>query len=246
MKKLYGFILSTLMLATLVPSAEAALTAVGKKSSRNGFPLWYQDSTGLKLELCLLRSLRRCLPQEGTSARRPISFPTNFPDEAFWFSAETEIETTNGGSVLLVLAIEAAFSRDVVRRGDRIAFNRVRIRGFDLPTGTYRITHPYGVRTFNVTAAEGRNINFTNDVGIRDEVFTGALQGAVGPFLKWDPLVPPLAPAGFIGDPSVPHKFVGSPFGTNFLRVEKIDGGVVEQVGFTDELNIAGNIRTTK
>lgn len=241
------FVLALFCLFTLtVQNASAKLTAVGPKSRSHGFPLWYQDANGLKLELCLLKNAKRCLPLEGINSRLPVRFPTNFPDEAFWFSAETEIETTNGGSLLLVLAIEAAFSNDVVRRGDRVAFNRIRIRGFDLPLGTYRITHPYGVNVFNVTSTDRRNINFTDDVGIKDEVFTGALEGVVGPFLKWDPLVPPLAPAGFIGDPGVPHKFVGSPFGTNFLRVEKIDGPVVEEVGFTDELNIAGNIRTTK
>lgn len=246
-KTMSGIFLSLFMLSVLMADAAfGALTAVGKNSARHGFPLWYQDSTGLKLEMCLVKNLKKCLEQEGVNTRRPIKFPTNFPGEAFWFSAETEVETSNGGSVLLVMAIEAAFANDVVRARDRVAFNRLRIRGFDLPVGRYRITHPYGVNTFDVLGGEGRVINFTDDVGIQNNVFTGALAGQIGPFLRWDPVVPPLAPAGYIGDPSVPHKFIGSPIGTNFLRVEKIDGGVVDEVAFTDELNIAGNIRTTK
>lgn len=246
-KTMSGIFLTLFMLSILMADvAFGALTAVGKNSARHGFPLWYQDSNGLKLELCLVKNLRRCLEHEGVNLRFPISFPRNFPGEAFWFAAETEVETTNGGSVLVVMAIEAAFANDVVRARDRISFNRLRIRGFDLPVGRYRITHPYGVNTFDVFSSDGRVINFTDDVGIEPNVFTGALLGQVGPFLRWDPLVPPLAPTGYIGDPTVPHKFVGSPRGTNFIRVQKIDGGVVEEVAFTDELNIAGNIRLTK
>lgn len=143
-KKLNAFLLTAFLFSSLVSgSVLAALQAVGPRSRIHGFPLWYQDTNGLKLELCLVKNIRRCLEHEGINSRLPIRFPTNFPLEAFYFSAETEIETSNGGSLLLVLAIEAAFSNDVVRRGDRIVFNRVRIRGFDLPIGTYRITHPF-------------------------------------------------------------------------------------------------------
>ena len=46
-------------------------------------------------------------------------------------------------------------------------------------------------------------------------------------FLKWDPAVAPAAPVGFIGDPNVDHPVVGSPFNTNFVRVEGLGLAVV-------------------
>ena len=45
------------------------------------------------------------------------------------------------------------------------------------------------------------------------------LKGKIGVFLKWDPAVAPLAPIGYLGDPNVPHRVVGSPTGNNIFRV---------------------------
>src|SRR5262249_49029303 len=41
-----------------------------------------------------------------------------------------------------------------------------------------------------------------------------------GPFLTWDPATPPPPPSGFIGHGGIPHAITGSPFGTNFFRIE--------------------------
>jgi hypothetical protein len=46
----------TLTTAGIVSAAEparAGLAAVGPTSSEHGFPVWYRDSNGLALELCL-------------------------------------------------------------------------------------------------------------------------------------------------------------------------------------------------
>lgn len=237
-KKLYG---TTLLVLLLLPQlAFAVLTAVGPKNPANGFPRWYQDSTGLKLQLCLDKNTH-CLPLEGVNMNLPIRFPRNFPHEAFWWAGEADAEVTGGGRVQVVLAIEAAFMNDIPQRRQRISFARVRIRGFRLPVGTYRITHPYGQQTFQVSRVSGRNINFTDDVGIAREKFKGALKGAIGPFLVWDPAVAPDAPAGFIGNPDIAHEVVGSPFGTNFIKVERIDG-TVREVGFTNLFHVQGKI----
>jgi hypothetical protein len=118
---------------------------------------------------------------------------------------------------MCVLALEAAFASGLPQAGQRITFARLRIRGFNLPAGTYRITHPYGSDTFVVDELAPRNINFTDDVLPVPEVFTGALGGRIGPLLRWDSG----APAGFLGDPATPHRVTGSPFGTNHLAVER-------------------------
>jgi hypothetical protein len=223
-KRGLGFLFSMLLLGLLLPlGARAALSAVGPIDPSHGFPSWYQDGNGLTLEICLDPLDPLCLPMDDVDPDQPVSFPSNFPHEAFWWAADSSVSFPAGGSVSLVLAMEAAFANDVPQAGDRISFARVRIRGQGLPLGKYRITHPYGQQTFDVTTLDGRQINFTDDVGIEPEVFTGALNGAIGPFLVWDPAVAPAAPAGYVGDPNTPHRVVGSPLNTNFFRVERID-----------------------
>lgn len=240
LKKLF---LKVLPLTLLFPLyAQAALTFMGPLDPANGFPRWYKDANGVRLTLCLDVNTF-CLPQEDIDPNLPVSFPDNFPGEAFWWNAGADVNV-DGGQVRLVLALEAAFAAEVPRAGDRISFARVRIRSRDLPLGTYRITHPYGQETFEVTNTNGRQINMTNDVGVANEQFGGALNGDIGPFLVWDPSAQPLAPEGFVGDPNVPHRVIGSPNGTNFLRVERLADGTFTTVGFTDLFSVAGKLDT--
>ena len=59
--------------------------------------------------------------------------------------------------------------------------------------------------------------------------------------------MPPAAPAGYIGDPGVDHKVIGSPYNTNFIRIERLDpatGSVISQVGFSDLFSIQGRYAT--
>jgi hypothetical protein len=231
-------------LALLLPMfAHAALPFVGPLDPANGFPRWYKDSRGVRLALCLEQNTF-CLPLEDTDPNLPVSFPDNFPGEAFWWHAEATLDNVEGGEVRLVLALEAAFAREIPQAGDRISFARVRIRARGIPLGTYRVTHPYGQSTFEATETDGRQINETNDVGITNEIFTGALAGDIGPFLVWDPSFAPAAPAGYIGDPTVPHRVIGSPRGTNFLRIERLINGRFRTVGFTNLFNVAGKLDT--
>ncbi|MBI5664793.1 MAG: hypothetical protein HZC49_06870, partial [Nitrospirae bacterium] len=152
----------------------------------------------------------------------PFSVTTGFGAKAFWWSADALIPIPSGNA-LLVLALEAAYggTGDPVD-GQQTSFCRVRIR-IDAPSaGTYTVTHPYGVETFNVVTPGVRSINFTNDVGIgAPGVFNGALTGPTFPFLTQ--LAPP-PPAGFIGD-LLEGTVTGSPNGTNFFRVEGPDIG---------------------
>jgi hypothetical protein len=233
---------SLIFLLTLPQFAQAALTFVGPIDPANGFPKWYKDSRGVRLTLCLDPDTF-CLPLEGVDPSLPVSFPDNFPGEAFWWAADAAVDVGDG-EVRLILAMEAAFAGEEPVAGERISFSRIRIRARGIPLGTYRVTHPYGQEVFVVDTDRGRQINMTNDVGIQVENFTGALNGAVGPFLVWDPTVPPLAPAGFIGDPGVEHRVIGSPFNTNFFRIERLVGPTFQTVGFTDLFAVQGKFET--
>lgn len=191
--------------------------------------------------------------------------------ENFWFIAEAIIEITDDLDALVVLAVEATFGgTEAIEDGNQISFGRERIR-VDIPqNGTYRITHPYGQRIFeNLVVGDGREINMTSDIGIADladpdGAFIGALYSDIGPtFLKWttfdlDPaltderLVKPNAADPeltnyYIGDPLIEHEVVGSPFDTNYFRIERLVSGDIENgtwalVAETDLFSVAGKI----
>jgi hypothetical protein len=171
-----------------VPAPSGEVLPGGPKANvayslSNGFPLWYQDANGLKLELCLDQRVERaagvfffpCITAELFTGA-PISFPSNFGPEAFWWSASAfgTFTSTVGGvavspptSALLVLAQEAAFTNGLTVDGAQAAFGRIRIRISVPAPGTYRVRHPYGEVDYvvgDVLAVE-RGINQTQDVG---------------------------------------------------------------------------------
>ena len=123
---------------------------------------------------------------------QPVSFPDNYPEEAFYHQAEAEMTTGTGERARLVLALEATFVNDVPRVDEQIVFGRVRIRVAGLqPNAEYTVTHPYGVDTF-IAEPDGDGfgeINFTEDIGgFNGGDFELALNSRVFPFLQWDPL----------------------------------------------------------
>ena len=221
-----------LLLAVAPGTSHAALNAVDQSAYQAAFgffPQWYQDTNGRALELCLSTAvnagnLPMCvlLANPGIfDPTQPIVFPTNFPDESFWFAADGAV-TGAGVDLRYVAAVEAAFGSGVPAPNDQISFARIRFFA-DVPTvGTYTVTHPYGVEVFEVTEiTTGREIRFTRDIGIGvPGVYTGALKGDIGPFLVAATGPITVGTETFIGDPNVTQAVTGSPFGTNFLRVQ--------------------------
>ncbi|MDI2144498.1 MULTISPECIES: hypothetical protein [unclassified Pseudomonas] len=226
--------------------AQAALFAVDPgpyAPATGGFASWYQDTHGRTLDLCLSKALSSRVPSTPGAPSymcslipapgvfddtQPIVFPGNFPDEAFWFTADgTVVDAARGINLSYGSAVEAAFSGGDPVEGDQISFARIRIR-VDVPTaGTYVITHPYGVEVFNVDTPGRRAINMTRDIGIGSpKTYDGALKGDVGPFLRsvngpyteTNPLTG--AAEQFVGDPNLNEAVTGSPFNTNYVRIE--------------------------
>ena len=245
-----GMVLAAAM-AVATP-AQAVLDSFGSidepSPPGHGYPHWYTATDGMSLELCLdvtavnaafpLNPLCLLDPAELTASAAPVSFPDNFWPEVFWTRVDadmpTALETGGGGGggfgrALLVTALEGSFFNGVPVTGENISFARIRFR-IDNPVAgaTLRVTHPFGMATFANVPAGVNAINVTNDVGIPAVLpavpdYSGALQGAIGPFLRWtDPDFPVLDLNGnaYIGDPNIPHAMTGSPFGTNFFRVE--------------------------
>ncbi|WP_415769836.1 Ig-like domain-containing protein [Pseudomonas sp. LB3P38] len=231
---------------SLSGSAFAQLAAVdpGPYTFATGkFPMWYQDNNMLSMELCQSRAASSRVPAATPPAYMctllpapgifddtlPMVFPDNWPDEAFWFLAETNIPNNAAGYGMdaYVAGIEAAFAGGNPLDGDQISFARIRMR-INVPVaGTYTITHPYGVETVNVTTPGRRAINITRDIGVGvPGVFNGALNGAIGPFLRsvngpYTEVNPDTgAIETFVGDPNLTEQVTGSPNNTNFVRIQ--------------------------
>jgi hypothetical protein len=231
-------LLCALVLAVALPAAQAELLRVGPTDPAVGYPRWYQDRTGLALELCLPNAAELTdgwcllLPQD-VPGGAPETFPTNFADEHFYWAADASADATiNGADVraLLVLGLEAAFSVGPPVAGDQIVFGRVRIRVDPLPySGTYTVYTPFGKYVFADQVA-GERLFFTEDIGITCAPgdFTCALTSKVGPFLlpssvPGGPELPPVdantvgvtpypgTGKKYIADPGAVYKVTGSP-----------------------------------
>ena len=273
-KRMFVLLFWAAVLVLPAADALAILKDLGPTDPADGYPVWYRDFStnvsangqdfpqGLPLELCdsLTENangyLCNLLPEDpdgaigapGYDPAQPRDLETNFPHESFYFMADSAI--AGGGDfsdAALIIGLEAAFGADVAD-GNQITFARVRVR-IDVNTpGTYRVTHPYGVLIFPDVPAGIRTINYTEDIGIGNPGdFTGALAGKVGPFLTWDTDFPIVAgDEVFIGDPAIPHTVTGSPFGTNFFRVERIDAlGNTITSDESNLFNLVGKIYTT-
>ena len=217
------------------------LTQVGP-IAEHGFPAWFRDSNNVRLEACTTLDDPLCptLADEVPNPEAPVSYPDNFPGEFFYQLAGAEMTLNNGIDFGIGLDLEGAWAAEEVREGDQMVFGRVRIR-FDAVEGTkYRITHPYGI---DEIVADDRGVNMTEDIGTTPGAFGEAMRSRIGPFLKWDPAVAPAAPAGYTGNPGVDHRIVGSPYDTNFVRVEQLNptsNNVIAQLGFTDLFSVQG------
>ena len=280
MKKRLCFVLMTLLLVGFGQTAHAVLQAVGPTDPVSGFPKYYQDTTGLILgpcfseavspnvvpailppdpaatTMCGLLSLNPQVPPDPFQTNLPVVFPTNFPEEWFYWNAracDRRARNPNclpgigaggnpeipGGIVVAEIrfSLEGSFATipPLVANGQQATFSRTRIN-FTVPStaaaaGTYTVTTPFGVRTFpGVTA--GQFLKFTEDIPVLTPLsFAAAVNGNIGPFLRWTPDPTAILTVGgntFIGDPGVLHTVTGSPTGTNLIR---IDGPVGSNIG---------------
>ena len=237
--------------------ASAVLLDHGPADPVITFPQWYRDTEGLALGLCRSADPNLCFPLTAN----PAGFAGNIGDEAFYSLIEFKnIATGSDFQYRYLGALEASYlPGPTPKHGDETVFARIRITfNFNDPAknGTYKVIHPYGVHTFeNVLATNKQNLQgaqaanyFTVDVPMGTG-FDGALAGPIGPFIKWDydqPIV--LGNEQFVGDPTIPHTFTGSPFGTNLIRIEGPVGSNLDGLGndFLEETlgNVLGKIWT--
>ncbi len=226
--------LTLLIAGVLISSTAGAQIRVGPTDPVTGFPLWYEDDTGLRLDLCDHQQACFFAPPDPNA---PVTFPGNYPDEAFYWAADAGMDGGPANSGLranMTLAREAAFFNGPVVDGDQIVFSRIRffIDGIDSMVGnTYTITHPYGTLSFTSQSGDagpgvnGPGFSSTIDVGITQ---AGEFSSALGVFPTF--LIASTADRatlintpGALLDESLGLALTqvqGSPNGTNLFRIE--------------------------
>ena len=237
---LVAFLLALSLWATAFASeAEAELARSGPIDPDTGFPSWFEDTEGLRLEPC----------SAGTNC------PASGERVVYWYAAAT-VPTNDGGHASLVLTTRGGFLHpEGQTAGTPYVLNRIRITADNLvPGATYRVIHPYGTETFNDVEGGDPGIDFTEDVGCLQAPcgdFAAALNGRVGPWLTWDTSGAPSdrPPAGHVGDASTSHQIVGSPVTDasgnqqNYFEIRgpNIGGPGVDQVR-TDLFTVEGKV----
>ena len=245
-----GLALALIASLALVTNAVAAtqvtvknvggLTASGPVNAEYGFPSWYGDSNGLRLEPCLDGDNPLCgfLPGDIPNGDQPVSFPDNFPEEFFYQIVAGDLTLPGGGKAVLTLGLEAAFAQGPAAAGDQVVFARTRVVVKGGPSNTtLTFKHPFGELTIDTDGGGAGRL--VQDISPAVGNFDAALAGNFGPFLKWDPAVLPLAPAGYVADPAIAHKVVGGKNGYNAFSVS--GGGLALE---TTDLTISGKIAT--
>ncbi|MBI2144701.1 hypothetical protein HYU18_00050, partial [Candidatus Woesearchaeota archaeon] len=246
------------------PSTPVGLSAVSPLHPVNGYPVWFQDGVGMAVEQCFDPANQMCLA-DPVIAGNAFSEEIGFGSEAFWWTTEALMEINApipgkgaSGNALIVLALEAAFANEDPAPGEQMSFGRVRFF-IDAPVaGTYRITYPFGVKEFEVLVPGPRAIKLTDDVGCVPVPAAGitcdhslAFFSGIGPFLRWDTDFPVTGPDGrkYLGNPLIDHTITGSPFGTNFFRIEGPAGSNVGGPGVdtleTSLFGVSGRIADT-
>jgi len=235
-------------MATPASAQIQGLERVGPTSPTNGFPLWFQDKTGVALEFCSpINALELdggwCLLLPGNTTA-PETFPSPFANEHFYWAADASLPVSAAlpGGAKLVLGLEGGFATGAVISGDQITFARIRFV-FDAPAaGTYTIYHPFGTDTATAAAA-GERIFVTEDIGLNCATgFDCALHGRIGPFLLASntpggpelPAIPGPVPGKlYIADPARLGPVTGSPVNQNFFRITGPGGIDVISSDFT-------------
>src|SRR4051794_21028172 len=240
--------LAGLPVASQAATAPAVSTAINQDT---GFPQWYQDANGLRLQPCLSPSEPCLAGSTVPDPTQPASVPSNFPDESFFYNA-TATMNVGTAKATFTAALEQAFGNTAgtTAVGDQITFGRIQFRvtaGVLTPNTTYTIVDPYGTESLK-TGSDG-SILPTKTPGGRDEVGCGATppkcdfsialgSRVLNGFLK-PASTAPAPPAGFIGDAVTAVPVTGSPTGNNVFKIVAPNGTVVAQ---TNLFTVAGKI----
>ncbi len=252
---------SFLRLATLVAIAAAAAPAGavlldhGPSDPTLLFPIWYRDLNSVPLQLCRSQTpspnaLAGLKPMCFPLAADPAGFPGNLGPEIFYNNVNAKL-TGPGLTMTYVAGLEASYlPAGQPVHGTEAVFARIRVFLTPPVSGTYTVTHPFGVEVFTDLTA-GHINRFTADVGLTIGDFNAALAGRVGPWIQWDVVnlgesLTNSAGEQFVGDPNFAHTFTGSPFGTNYIRIDGPAGSNLDGAGNSFIVTTLANVMGQK
>ena len=221
----------------------------------NTLPEWYQDERGLRVGQCDDPTNTLCV---ATPISGALSFPTNYPNEWFYYIAQSD-PTLNvsdptcnikAGTIFVAAALESAFLTGVAP-DQGTTFGRLRIisKGGLCPNTAYKLTHPYGETIITTDARSRIQANAgTTDVGCGFPPcdYTIAISAPVLGGL----LTQTNHPDGYMGDPLSPSTVTGAPFTdpvsgnpANFFKVERLDNaGTGKEIGYTTLFGVSGRL----
>ncbi len=236
----------------------SSLDRHGPVSPLHGFPDWYQDATGLTLEIGTPQSLAELNGGWLLLLAGDTTFPERFPDRFgpehfYWSASVVGTMTTPVGStrVVLGMAHEAAFSTGDAAVGAQVVFTRTRIDVGSAPySGTYVLETPY--KTYEIpNQVAGQRIRLVEDIGIGQapEGFVLSLNTPIAPYLvpassPGGPELPPVVFEGrsYLADPNQTYFVSGSPLGRNLVRLKGPGGQVLFEA---NRFSLTGRVRTS-
>ncbi len=237
---------------TLLPlqSTQAALQQVGATDPANGFPTFYRDTNNVPVVPCLDKNGFCVLPPLETfggvvtfDPALPISFPTNYPSEAFYWIADSDpisVGPTGTGKAILRMALEGAFGTlnpvGAPQAGQQVTFMRVNLKKILglTPNSTYTVTYPFGNFTFTTDALGNTDVGLAGQAFRTEDGCFGAPcdfslllpvpTTHVTNFLTWTGLpagglLDPVTGNHYIGDGVTPHTITAGPNGA-FFRID--------------------------
>lgn len=168
-----------------------------------GYPLWYQDQSGLRLTLCqggILPDINPMCISDPVNPDDPAQAGLKSGGTTVWWSAFSQIapplSVVDGFRAELFLGLIGGFDDNfVLMDGRQRSYSLTNIR-IDAPVaGIYTVIYPYGRQEFHVESVSDApgsfEIDFLADLGQTnpfdpDHAFVGTLQSAIGSsFLTW-------------------------------------------------------------
>ena len=252
-----------------IAQTSAGLDGLGPDGlGADGFPTWFQDDRGVRLQQCFVNDPTRCvlLAEPGFDPAAPIAFTANYPSEAFYYIADSDQMTTPGcgaspaGRAGFRAAVEQTFVNGAPVAGEQMAFDRVRVNVTSgLCAGrVYTFVHPYGEFTFTADVDGGLPRSpGTTDIGCAPTPTAACNWNLVsaGPisdgFVRWPSNDPGIPAGGYLGDAGVLHTVVGAPYvkpgsSTPQNQVEIIDTTDGSVVASTNLFTVAGRIHPSQ
>ena len=192
-----ALLISALPVMVMPSLASAAPTRAAQKDV-GGFPLWYQDNNGVRVELCYDPNDANCVaPVSATyNPGLPLAFPGNYPDELFYSAADSDLVIVDdsascpsfnrtaaaaGAGSRIHMALEASFLNGTLTPGDQMVFGRLRVvsrAGNGLcPANWYTFRTPYGP----ITLQTDQNAEIQGAVASAATNDVGCLPGPVSP-----------------------------------------------------------------